>query len=340
MRVDDTMDTCKISDSLSSKILHLIIFPTEKCNFRCTYCYESFEHGAMGRETVDAIKALINERSSGLSNLTISWFGGEPLLNSKLVVEIGDFCKKIMSSTPGFSYGSDATTNGYLLDIELAKSLIQAGVDKFQISLDGDRLTHNRTRLQANGTGSFDAIWKNLMNLRASSLKFKILLRVHYTLDNIEKQFEFAKTLKDTFSKDLRFEFFFKNIVKMGGKNDQLIVDITNQQRESAENKLYSIIGKSKTTSFGTNPPDGYICYASKANSFVIRADGRIQKCTVALEGDHNNVGKLMPDGSVSISQDKYRAWIGGLLNGDESQLACPNSKIITNNQQLIKFIP
>ena len=292
----------------------------------------------MAREIVDSIKHLIARRASGLSNLAISWFGGEPLLNSKLLIEIGDFCKKIMISTPGIKYNGDATTNGFLLDIELASALCQAGIDKFQISLDGDKHIHNSTRLQANGSGSFDAIWNNLINLKLSSLKFRILLRIHYAIDNIEKQFEFSKKLRDTFSEDHRFEFFFKNIVKMGGKNDQSIITITNQQKKSAEEKFYSIVGRPRETSFGTNPSDGYICYASKANSFVIRADGRIQKCTVALNDDHNNVGQLMRDGTVSISQSKYRVWIDGLLNGDKSQLACPNSKIVRNANIPINF--
>jgi len=44
---------------------------------------------------------------------------------------------------------------------------------------------------------------------------------------------------------------------------------------------------------------ENYICYASKANSLVIRADGRIAKCTVALNDERNHIGDLKPDGSL-----------------------------------------
>ena len=32
-----------------SNYLNLIILPTEACNFRCTYCYETFENKKMPR---------------------------------------------------------------------------------------------------------------------------------------------------------------------------------------------------------------------------------------------------------------------------------------------------
>ena len=33
----------QLAAALSDRYLHLILFPTEQCNFRCTYCYEDFE---------------------------------------------------------------------------------------------------------------------------------------------------------------------------------------------------------------------------------------------------------------------------------------------------------
>jgi sulfatase maturation enzyme AslB (radical SAM superfamily) len=63
-----------------SNFLNLIILPTEACNFRCTYCYETFEHKKMKKEVVNGIKALIGRRGPELNKLEIAWFGGEPLL--------------------------------------------------------------------------------------------------------------------------------------------------------------------------------------------------------------------------------------------------------------------
>ncbi len=44
---DERFSDVQIASALSRKIQQLIILPTEKCNFRCTYCYEDFMIGAM-----------------------------------------------------------------------------------------------------------------------------------------------------------------------------------------------------------------------------------------------------------------------------------------------------
>ena len=49
-----------------SDSLHLILLPTERCNFRCAYCYEDFAIGRMRPETVLAIKRLIDRRLEDL----------------------------------------------------------------------------------------------------------------------------------------------------------------------------------------------------------------------------------------------------------------------------------
>jgi len=55
-------------------ILKLTLFPTEQCNFRCTYCYEDFEIGRMSPDTIEGVKALIDTRARELTELHVSWF--------------------------------------------------------------------------------------------------------------------------------------------------------------------------------------------------------------------------------------------------------------------------
>ena len=40
----------KMLRRIKAKSLHLVILSTEQCNFRCKYCYESFERGEMSEE--------------------------------------------------------------------------------------------------------------------------------------------------------------------------------------------------------------------------------------------------------------------------------------------------
>jgi hypothetical protein len=59
----------ELSAALSDRTLHLILLPTEQCNFRCTYCYEDFAIGRMERETINAVKLLLDRRFDGLQGL-------------------------------------------------------------------------------------------------------------------------------------------------------------------------------------------------------------------------------------------------------------------------------
>ena len=68
-----------LTEVLAADVLHLILLPTEACNFRCTYCYEDFRLGRMSEDVVRGVEALLSRRAEGLARLEISWFGGEPL---------------------------------------------------------------------------------------------------------------------------------------------------------------------------------------------------------------------------------------------------------------------
>ena len=57
-----------VADSLNNRRLTLILMSTEKCNFRCAYCYEDFAIGKMKKEVVNGICNLITERTA-MSNL-------------------------------------------------------------------------------------------------------------------------------------------------------------------------------------------------------------------------------------------------------------------------------
>src|SRR5690242_21908734 len=72
----------------SSNYLNLIILPTEACNFRCTYCYETFENKKMSRSVVTGAKSLISARAGDVDAFDIGWFGGEPLPAKDVLTDI------------------------------------------------------------------------------------------------------------------------------------------------------------------------------------------------------------------------------------------------------------
>lgn len=333
--VEDSNDTksTKIA-ARSNRNFHLIILPTEKCNFRCTYCYEDYAAGRMKKETIQGIKALLERRCAeeDLEFLNVGWFGGEPLLAKDIILEIAEYAKSLSQKYPRLSYIGDMTTNGYLLDYKTLTALEDVGVRDYQISLDGHREVHNQSRIRADGASTYDQIWANLLTIRDSSLPVHVVLRVHFTVDTLQLIDPLLEEIRKEFIHDQRFSVFFKAVERLGGPNDAEIKIFSETEKEEAVKLL-------KTKLYGENLPvspphiqPGDICYASRPNSLVIRANGDVGKCTVALYDERNKIASLKPDGTLEIIPGRLAPWIRGLKTLDLATLACPLANLPSIN--------
>jgi uncharacterized protein len=313
------------TQELSLRYFNLYIFPTEKCNFRCTYCYEDFSVGRMKPEMILAVKAFLDRRCADLDYLKISWFGGEPLIAKDIVLDISEYATKLVNKYPKLRYEGDMTTNGYLLDYKTITALVDVGVRDFQISLDGPAEVHDCSRISVNGSGTYERIWHNLLAIHNSCLPVSILLRIHFSPDTLQLLDPLIENIKNEFIQDTRFSVFFKAIERLGSRNDALMNTFSDAEKEQAvkflQTKLFGEnIASSQNYSLQENP----ICYASRPNSLVIRANGNIGKCTVALYDERNHVASLQPDGTLKVIPGRLTPWLRGIKDLDPSALACP----------------
>lgn len=188
MIVDDEVDEYsalreKWFAAAQSDNFMLIINPTLQCNFRCWYCYENHEgHTTMNDDTLQRVLKAIDRLIYSHTNVSIGFFGGEPLLRYDTIVKpiiehsteyAGHLNKEIT-----FSF----TTNGYLLDDEQAEFFKNHNVQSFQITLDGGKKFHDKVRYSGQ-RGSYDKIIKNIEILLSQQLP--VLLRLNVTKDNI-----------------------------------------------------------------------------------------------------------------------------------------------------------
>lgn len=310
-----------VEEALDNSLFNLILFATEACNFRCTYCYEDFALGHMRPEVVQAVKKLISARADcGLRALEISWFGGEPLLAKGVVLDIGRHTMALARSKH-FVYGANITTNGFFLTPPAVEELVASGVTRFQVSLDGPETEHDKTRIRRNGSGSFHHIWANLRKMRDTSLDFLVILRMHMHSRNASSLEELVDSIKIEFGHDDRFKVFFKAVEHLGGPNDNDFRILSGDERASAKSSLEERLS-SPSQIFALKSP--YICYAALPNSLAIRADGTVAKCTVGLKDSNNSIGVLSNDGTLQLDQQKLRYWLRGWGSLNEQELACP----------------
>lgn len=317
----------QLLNALDDRQLNLIILPTEKCNFRCTYCYEDFAIGKMSPVTREAIKKFLKSRLNDLRLLEISWFGGEPLLAKEIIYDISRFI--IKEKPAGLKFLANITTNAHQLDFDTFKELINCHISKYQVSLDGDDALHNTSRKLAGGQQTFHRIWENILMMHHTSFDFELIIRVHFTIDNFHLHKSLVEKINTTLAGDKRIKIYFKAIERLGGSNDDLIKQLRHSQKKEIKEQLDSLL-LDKEQQFSLDTEDRpYICYASQPNSLLIRADGKLGKCTVALNNDKNNIGHITDQGELVINQN-LQTWIQGLETLDPQTLACPLSRIDT----------
>ncbi|WP_179957508.1 radical SAM protein [Exilibacterium tricleocarpae] len=308
----------------SENYLNLTILPTEKCNFRCTYCYEDFALGKMSTDTIKGIKSLLSKAAPTLKGLSVNWFGGEPTLH---IAAVKDISRHIMAlrRKREFGYAASMTTNGYLLDRELLAELCALGIRKYQISLDGDKIDHDTTRKLTNGTGSFAKIWGNLLSFRGLEDQFKIILRLNISSCNSVSMLKLCERIKSRLLVDKRYVV---NIEKINNLGEGISSDVEQYVAKDVDDTIARIrdsVGLSLRDQDETDKQsDPYICYAAMPNHLMIRADGSLGKCTVMLKDDRNIIGHLNTDGTYTLDNRKMELWTRGFVDMDAASLGCP----------------
>ena len=150
---------------------------TQACNLACIYCYAE-ESGSNARnqlmsfETAKQSIDYLVRGSGSQKRLSIQFFGGEPLMNFKLMKQVVEYCESIsQKSDKVFSYA--VSTNCTLLDEEVQDYLVKYRFGVL-VSVDGDAEIHNRQRPFRDGRPSYDLVMKNAIALNEKFIKNKL----------------------------------------------------------------------------------------------------------------------------------------------------------------------
>ncbi|HEV2417368.1 MAG TPA: radical SAM protein [Terriglobia bacterium] len=293
--------------------LELILLTSEECNFRCAYCYETFPRATMEPWVREAIITLFCNRAPRLNRFSVSYFGGEPLLGLEAIEQVAPVFQETCDQH-GIRFSSDMTTNGYLLTPNLFGRLLRWRIKTFQITVDGTPEDHNRQRTLKGGGETFSTIFNNLMGIKDVRGDFRIILRMNFNQHNAEQVDAFLDTFSP-FQNDRRFVLRFYPVGKWGGPNDDRL-EVCGLSGERERQKL-TVLASDRGYSVETRMP--YIqargalnvCYAARPYNLIIGADGKIMKCTIALDTrDYNVVGHLTREGRAEIDVDKFTKWV------------------------------
>jgi len=159
------------------------------CNMTCGYCFASegsfgLERELMSEEVGERAVDFLLENSGSRKNLEIDFFGGEPLLNFKVVEHITAYGKK-KAEEYGKTINFTLTTNCLLLDQEVCEFVNRNGMQVI-LSLDGRKATNDRVRLLKNGGGSYDAVVERILNFVESRNHENYYVRGTFTRKNLD----------------------------------------------------------------------------------------------------------------------------------------------------------
>ena len=133
---------------------------TRRCNLKCVHCYAQAKDIEFENElSTEEGKALIDDLAN-FGSPVILFSGGEPTLRKDLP-ELAAYARE---------KGTRAviSTNGTLIDRDLAKRLKDVGLSYVGVSLDGIRETNDRFRGMK---GAFDAALRGLHNCQEEGIK-------------------------------------------------------------------------------------------------------------------------------------------------------------------------
>jgi len=159
---------------------------TRACNLACRHCRAAATSRVPpGELSTDEAFALLDHVAS-FAKPTIILTGGEPLLRADLF--------DIARRATRLGLRAVAATNGALLDEATARRLLEAGVSRISVSIDGkDAPSHDALR---GVPGAFDASLGGIAAARAAGLEFQLNTTV--TTDNADDLpaiYELARSL-------------------------------------------------------------------------------------------------------------------------------------------------
>lgn len=85
------------------------------CNFKCFYCFQKHTNKFLSPKEIKKILKMFETLTNTVENITVDWFGGEPLISFQTLQVLNNELITIAKKN-NTKYTYSITTNGYLLN--------------------------------------------------------------------------------------------------------------------------------------------------------------------------------------------------------------------------------
>lgn len=306
---------------VSTDRLGLTIVTSLGCNFDCPYCYEAKHPELLRPRVQEALLAFVEERLPRTRSLAVSWFGGEPLVGKRPLLELSDaFLARCDAA--GVEYRASIVTNGYLLDADTCDELAARRVSNVQVTLDGPADVHDRMRPLAGGGGTFARI---LDNLREAVERFDVVVRVNVDAGNAGRLEELLDVLEHA-GLSGKLGVGLGHLLALGGDARAPSARYTGARcltrREFAEvRERFAALAEARGFGAPALPrPLATPCTAVRANELVVGSGGELYKCVETVGNPREVVGNIL---DYDDADGRLRKWLAYDPFSDEECSSC-----------------
>lgn len=280
----------RYNKAFSAKSLGLVLVPTLSCNFKCPYCYEGGVKGkSMDTNVIEHIIEFVKRKDPEYINLC--WHGGEPLVAfDKIICILYRLKNEVNKQIKTHSM----VTNGYLLDKDKCKKLNEYNINHIQVTLDGNREFHNKSRLHKQGLPTFDKIIENIDNVFTYMSSCHVTIRINLRQENKYLFPDLYADLKKRWkNQNYTINIAFVNDIS----NSCNVACLPEKGKISFLKEMYEKYGIDDIKADITSKVGG--CTATSVNSIIIGPEGEIYKCWVDV-GRKDRIVSNVFDGTLN----------------------------------------
>ena len=151
----------KLKQKTAGVVKALCLHVAHTCNLNCSYCFASQgkyhgDRAVMSYEVGKQALDFLMDNSGTRRNLEVDFFGGEPLMNFRVVKDLVAYARSVEKER-GKNFRFTLTTNGVLVDDDVIE-WANRECSNVVLSLDGRKEVHDRFRVDYAGNGSWEKI--------------------------------------------------------------------------------------------------------------------------------------------------------------------------------------
>lgn len=297
---------------------YLLLNLSHSCNLKCRYCYASKEGYLQNyaqplmdvKVAKEGISRFIIDSVDMVNKIQIIFFGGEPLLNFRVLREAVNFAEKLASEY-SMEISFSVTSNGLLLDPDKLNFLKEHQFNII-ISIDGEETGHDKYRVFEDGSGSYIRL-KEIILPALKIYKSGILAKATITPENCDIG-KIGSSLENLGFSDWCYEIGYQDdnngicwnedSFDIYSEHLENFINILGSELLASRNKGASfILGKLKKLIL--RKPEFLPCLMGRGN-MVLTPEGEIYPCQRLVGDKSSSIGSLSLGVNKATASDLF----------------------------------